>query len=310
MNNTKPPICISLTHNQMSPKVPSILFPVEATYYYYSLPSKPELIAHTSTELWIKPWGAKAYLVVKELKPVGPHNLDCVWEPVVASTIKVYLMSQQVAWMSLDPVCIGYTGGWSFPVIIWVGVVPGSLSVSNIHIEICLLEMTLQVKLYKPVQTSNPTAQAIEPFTTTLSLPICSADTPNFKGTGSFFFIDSKHPGKLFLLTACHVLFHPDLMANEKQAPCSASKVTKKVFLLSDAALKEHIKAIKLEIHGKEICLTQLTARKQEVEGQDNEEAEEERASVECQEKDTTRVIAALNKLLCNIICDWGSLSS
>src|SRR5258708_9337783 len=32
-------------------------------------------------------------------------------------------------------------------------------------------------KLYKPVVTSNPIAQTIEPFSTALGLPICNADT-------------------------------------------------------------------------------------------------------------------------------------
>ncbi|KAG9099811.1 hypothetical protein FRC06_004824 [Ceratobasidium sp. 370] len=154
-----------------------------------------------------------------------------------------------------------------FPIIIWVGVVPGSLSGTK----------GVKAKLYKPVQTGNPTAQAIEPSATTLSLPICGTDTPNFEGTGGFFFIDSKHPSKLFLLTACHVLFHADLTVNEKHTLCSTSQVTKKVFLLSNT--------------GKEIHLTHLVAGKQE----DDEEAEEERVNVEHQEKDATRAVVEID---------------
>ena len=39
-----------------------------------------------------------------------------------------YLDSKEVKWMSLDPVCMGYTGESSPPVIVWMGVVSGSLS--------------------------------------------------------------------------------------------------------------------------------------------------------------------------------------
>ena len=64
----------------------------------------------------------------KELKPVGRHNLDSIWEPVVASTIEAYLGSQDVAWTSLDPARIGYAHIDVFPVIVWIGVAPGALS--------------------------------------------------------------------------------------------------------------------------------------------------------------------------------------
>ncbi|KAG8968959.1 hypothetical protein FRB90_010782, partial [Tulasnella sp. 427] len=311
----------------MDPNAPSIPSSFEAAHYYYGLPSQPDLIARSSAELWVEPTGAEAYLVAKELKPVGSHAaLSLVWEPVIASEIEAYLDSQQVAWTSVDPVRIAYAGGESFPVIIWVGVKPGSLSgekgvevalgcrtiltgngVFDIHVEIRSSETTLQAKLYKPVRTINPTAQAIEPFATTLGIPICGADTPHFEGTGGFFFTDSKRPGKLFLLTARHVLFHPDHTKNEHYTLRSTSQATKKVFLLGDGALEDRIKAIESEIRGKEIRLAQLASRKQGLEGQDDDEAEEERADVERQEQAARKAITALEKLLHDVNRDWKS---
>jgi hypothetical protein len=41
-----------------------------------------------------------------------------------------YLDSMGVKWTSLDPVRMGYAGESSPPVIVWMGVVPGSLSAS------------------------------------------------------------------------------------------------------------------------------------------------------------------------------------
>ncbi|KXN82875.1 hypothetical protein AN958_02086 [Leucoagaricus sp. SymC.cos] len=311
----------------MNPNAPSIPSPVESAFYYYGLPSEPALVARSSINLWVEPHGPEAYLVAKELQPVGPHDdLDNVWEPTIAPAIEAYLGNQQVAWTSLDPARIGYAGGESFPVIIWIGVIPGSLvaekgleialgchtiltdnGISNVHVEIRQSEATLHTRLYKPIRTTKPTAQAIEPFTTTLSLPICGADTTNMEGTGGFFFTDPQCPGKLYLVTARHVLFHPDLTTNEAHVARFSSQAAKKVFLFGDAALKKRIEAIQSEISGKEILLRQLAARMQEVEGQDDEDADEERADVLRSEEEAKKAIVALNKLLHNVTRDWDS---
>jgi hypothetical protein len=60
--------------------------------------------------------------------------------------------------------------------------------------------------MYKPAITANPVAIVREPFSTTLGIPICNAETTNIEGTGGIFFVDTTQPGKLFLLTARHVL--------------------------------------------------------------------------------------------------------
>lgn len=261
----------------------------------------------------------------KELRPVGPHALDCVWEPVVASAIEAYLGSQEVAWTSLDPARIGYAGGDSFSVVIWIGVIPGSLSgtkgievalgcrailmengILDVHVEIRSSKTILEAKLYKPAWISDPTAQAIEPFATPLGLPICAADTLHVEGTGGLFFVDPKHPGKLFLLTARHILFHPDLTPNNDYAPRFTSEATKKVLLLGDTALKARIKDIKSEIGGKHIILEHLEARKLEAGGWglDEDEAEAERVDVKRREEDARKAIPALKELLSTITRD------
>ncbi|QRV93321.1 hypothetical protein RhiJN_21339 [Ceratobasidium sp. AG-Ba] len=309
----------------MNPNTPGIPSSLESISYYYGLPSKPALVARSSTELWVEPRGPEAYLTAKELKPVGPHALDAIWESVVASAIEAYLTSQEVAFTSVDPARIGYVGSEFFPVIIWVGVVPGSLSgakgvevavgcrailtdhgITNVHVEIRSSEAILQAKkLYKPVRTVNPTAKVIEPLATTLGLSICGTKTPNLEGTGGFFFTDSKRPGKLFLLTARHTLFHPDHTDNKHYSLRHPSEKTTKVLLFSDDAFQKHVESIKWEISTKQILLTQLTRRKRAVEGQDDDEAEEDRTEVECLENNAKKAITALQKLLDEVIHDW-----
>ena len=88
----------------------------------------------------------------------------------------VYLNVKGVKWMSLDPVCMGYAGESSSPpIIIWMEVVPDSLSagdgvevaiyskciisahgIDDVHIEIRESEVTRPAssKMYKPVPTS------------------------------------------------------------------------------------------------------------------------------------------------------------
>jgi hypothetical protein len=132
-----------------------------------------------------------------------------------------------VEWTSLDPVHIGYADEPSHPAIIWIGVCPSSLlaktgieitvhckhllsahGVNNVHVKICESEVfhtaSDSPKLYKPLPTSKPDAyvQAIEPFLTALSLPICSKEESYMEAMGRCFISDLCYPDKLFLVTA------------------------------------------------------------------------------------------------------------
>lgn len=74
----------------MDTKHSGIPSPVEAASYYYGLPSKPALVARSSVDPWVGHTGPEAYLKAKMLCPVGPHDLNCVWD-TVASAIVAYL---------------------------------------------------------------------------------------------------------------------------------------------------------------------------------------------------------------------------
>ena len=50
--------------------------------------------------------------------------------------------------------------------------------------------------MYKPALTSNYAAVICEPFSTTLGVPICNAETPGFKGTGGLFLLTLPNPVK------------------------------------------------------------------------------------------------------------------
>lgn len=84
----------SLTNRRTVPDPPSdapyVPSDVEKANYYYGLPSKPRLIARSSSNVWMKPTGPEAYLVPKELTPLGPHRLNAVWEQTVGPAMDRY----------------------------------------------------------------------------------------------------------------------------------------------------------------------------------------------------------------------------
>ncbi|KAK7687834.1 hypothetical protein QCA50_009053 [Cerrena zonata] len=109
---------------------------------------------------------------------------------------------------------------------------------------------------------SNPTADLRNLLTPTLGLPIAHKSTPSIEGTGGFFVKcgDSK---KLFLVTACHVVFNPKtdgnntfkhqtsaprqdvLILGDSRFKLLLTHIEKKIELLSDC-ISVHEKRIKL----------------------------------------------------------------
>ncbi|KAI9447736.1 hypothetical protein H4582DRAFT_1895967 [Lactarius indigo] len=96
---------------------------MEANQYYSGLPSAPVLVARTSSTPWEAPTGPD-----KELRPVGDHAIKEVWEDKLAPKLHVLLDSMGVKWTSIDIIRICDTEGTSSPVILWIGVIPASLS--------------------------------------------------------------------------------------------------------------------------------------------------------------------------------------
>ncbi|KAF7327803.1 hypothetical protein MKEN_00360100 [Mycena kentingensis (nom. inval.)] len=250
---------------------------VERRCYYVGLPSQPQLVARTSTTPWIEPWGPHPTVPPKVLRPVGPHPLDKIWEDTLAAAIVKYL-SAQVDWTSVDPARIGYEDSDVFPVILWVGVRPGSVSpekglevvhgckdilaehgIHDVDVEMRESAVVLQGRLFPPADLFDSLARFKEPFSTTLGLSIARADTPHYEGTGGFYFIDSQRPGQLFLTTVRHLVFHPDTTENERyEAQSDDSEKLIDVILFGDAALKRAMDDIKGDKKNSEMELKSL----------------------------------------------------
>jgi len=96
--------------------------------YYAGLPSRPRLVARTSTTPWKMPSGPEAYHVAKQLGVVGKHKLNTVWEDSVAPKVFACLDEMGVNWTSINVVRIGAIGGYFDPVVLWIRVEPSTLS--------------------------------------------------------------------------------------------------------------------------------------------------------------------------------------
>ena len=90
--------------------LPSPISSTEAKYYYAGLPSAPALVARTGTTPWEVPTGPEAYRKLKELRVVGNHAINEVWEDNLALKLRALLDSMKVKWTSTDVVRIGNTG--------------------------------------------------------------------------------------------------------------------------------------------------------------------------------------------------------
>ncbi|KAF9778340.1 hypothetical protein BJ322DRAFT_1092749 [Thelephora terrestris] len=307
-----------------APYIPS---EVEERHYLYGFPSKPRLIARSSADVWMKPTGAEAYLEPKELTPLGTHRLNGVWEDTVGPAMDRYLLEKQVQCSILNPLRIGIAGKPSPPAFILVGVNPGTLSpelgievavhchsillqngIDDIHVIICESTFTRSATMYKPAISANPAAIACEPFSTTLGIPICNAKTPNFEGTGGFFFVDTAKPGILYLLTARHVLFHPDKEENTLyEFREGRGQVSRKVLLMGEAAFEARCKAIESAIGAKQVIIEQLKRRLTVAdEMEDEEDANAERKAVKTKMDEEEEAIAAFKKLLADVARDWA----
>ena len=110
------------------PKLPSPPSEMEAKHYYDGLPSAPVLVARTSTTPWKKPTGPEADQAGKELRPASHPILGEIWRDTLAPKAIELLDSMNVKWTSLDIVRIGIAEEYFAPVILWIGVIPASLS--------------------------------------------------------------------------------------------------------------------------------------------------------------------------------------
>jgi hypothetical protein len=283
------------------------------------------LIARTGSTPWEAPTGLEAYLTPKELTPLGfGHPLEKLWERTIGPGICSCLNDMGVKYSSLDPVRIGYAGDPSPLAVVWIGVLPGTLTsedgvkvavrcknilstngIDNVHVELRESEVFHCAKLHKPVRTSSATVRVIEPFSTAVGLPISTEARPTVGGTGGFFISGRGYDGELFLVTARHVVMCSKSNDNKLVKCTHESQPRQNVLLFSDSAAEKHLAAIESEIKGKEIIIRQLEKRLEVADKMEPADTEAERDQVEPQLRRAKKAIKDLQEFLKETTRDW-----
>jgi hypothetical protein len=104
---------------------------MESKHYYDGLPSRPILVARSGTTPWEAPTDPEDYSKLRQLGPAGNHPLSEVWNDELSLKVDTLLASMKVNWTSIDIVRIGIAEEHPPPVVLWIGVKPGSLSGSD-----------------------------------------------------------------------------------------------------------------------------------------------------------------------------------
>lgn len=276
--------------------LPSPPSKLEAEFYYSGLPSAPVLVARSGTTVWEE----QAYRKIKELRAVGHHAIKGVWEDNLAPKIHAILDLMKVNWTSTDVVRIGNAKEPSAPVILWIGVMPQSLSgnegtavasmcrdlltehaITDIEVEIreSVVTRSAGPKLLSSALSSDATANIREPLATTLGLTICAQTTPWDEGTGGFFITEGGNTKRLLLVTARHIVFPPDenKRNNKHFTHRNSSQRRHNVLLFGNSAFVGYLESMKAEIEVMEDVAQYQERRVDAMDGRDDKEANIER---------------------------------
>ncbi|KAF8326997.1 uncharacterized protein EI90DRAFT_3226658 [Cantharellus anzutake] len=276
---------------------------LEARFYYAGLLSSPVLVYRTSTTPWKPPTGPEAYRELKELKPVFNHGIVCD-----------YLDSEQITWTSVDVVRFAKVGETPGPVVLWIGVVPQSLSGEDAHtaavgclqllessqltdVEVefreSILIRSVGPKLLKYVSSTNPTTSVCGLITPALGLPLAARATSYAEGTGALYISQGRDSEKVYILTTRHVVFPPNAGFNELYNRKWTSQPRREVILPGPKAFQTMLKSTMVKIGEHKIMVDYYNQQLQDLQGGGDEEQEEEVIQGKLKEAEAT--IEALN---------------
>ena len=305
----------------------------ESRSYYAGLPSRPRLVARSSTPTipWEEPTGLWAYAVLKEMKAVGNHPLNDVWEDKLAPRIIDVLESNSVKFTSIDVVRIGVAGEPSLPVIVWIGVLPETLSpldglmvalqckellekndIMDVHVELRESIVTRSVGprfLDSPESyvDSKPMVEVRRLLTTTLGNGICAQSTSWAEGTGGFYMAEGGDSKRVFLVTARHVVFPPNIADNNRYEYEDPSQPRRNVLLHGDGGFKKLLHSIQSEMGSTAFYAEYLPRCLKEIENDEGEMAESARKEYQAALDEANKAMNELPLFCQEVLGDWGS---
>ncbi|KAJ6616363.1 hypothetical protein B0H10DRAFT_2176659 [Mycena sp. CBHHK59/15] len=258
---------------------------METKFYYAGLPSSPVL--------WKAPTGPEAYRKIKELRAVGNHALKETWEGNLALKVHALLDSMKVMWTSADVVRIGNTGESSAPVILWIGVMPASLSGDD-----------------GVVVASKCRELLVKYDIADVDVEIRESSAPWTEGTGGFFIAEGGNTERLLLATARHVVFTPDKNENKHFERKNDSQRRYNVTLFGDAAFNKYLEYIKTEIRGKARIAQYQEGRVRAIEGTDDPAANKEHQKAQADLDEAREAKEKLNTLYQDVSTHWATPES
>jgi len=301
----------------------------ESIGYYAGLPSHPALVARTGAP-WNAPTGPWTCPAAKELRAVGNHALKNIWEDNLALKIHAVLDLMKVKWTSTDVVRIKPVKESFAPVVLWIGVIPASLSeddgvvvvfkcretlrengITDVEVEIreSVVTHSTGPKLLSPPSIFNPTSDFDEPLTTTLGLPICAQSTPWAEGTGGLFVTEGENTERLFLVTARHVVFPPDKEKNELFEH-KDSQPRYNVVHFGDAAFNKYIESIRSKARDEEFIIRHHEDRVEAVKGKDDLRANRERKHAQAELDKSKKALPKLKTVYKDVLAHWATPES
>ncbi|KAI6157173.1 hypothetical protein BKA82DRAFT_994414 [Pisolithus tinctorius] len=300
----------------------------DATTYYHGLPSKPTLVFRTGPPSE-KLTGPETYLVKREIRPVFDDKFAAAWEDV-GTRVYQYLDSATVKWTTIDIVRFAEPGKHVGPIVLWVGVRPGSLSrkfaqvaalacenillsFQIVGVEIAFRESVFRrfgPRLLNYVATANPTASVCSPLTAALGLRIASVFTPYAEGTGALYLSTDCHSETVYVLTARHVVLPPKDIQNKLYHRTQNSQRRIEIMLLGPMAFQGVLTSAMVKIADDTIMVNyyqnQLDVLKNREESGDTDGVEAERAVVEPRLREAEASIKAINKFHSDVTKVWS----
>ncbi|KAI0647688.1 hypothetical protein C8Q79DRAFT_924809 [Trametes meyenii] len=313
-------------NDQNSPSTP-LVSEAESKVYYAGLPSQPKLIARTGGLPYEPPTGPEAYTRTKQLRIAGPHEIGEIWEDDLAPKVDALLRAHSVDSTSLDVLRIGYDDDTSCPVVLWIGVEPGSVSfergaevvslckellaehhIDDVNVEIreSVVRREAGPALLEPSFDIDPTVEVREPFTATLGITICAKATPWVEGTSGFFLGDAADSTKLYLVTARHVVYQPDKENNKVYERENPSTPRNDVLVLSNASFQKHLDSIEALIDDQDVIIEYQTGRISRVAGRNDAMAVMEREDAEDMRRKAERKKDVLKDFLEELSTKWA----
>ncbi|KAI6032566.1 hypothetical protein F5J12DRAFT_944673 [Pisolithus orientalis] len=289
--------------------------------YYHGLPSKPTLVFRTGppSEKLTSP---ETYLVKREVRPVFDDKFAAAWEDV-GTHVYQYLDSATVKWTTIDVVRFAEPGKHVGPIVLWVGVRPGSLSrklaqvaalacenillsFQIVGVEIAFRESVFRrsgPRLLNYVATANPTASVCSPLTAALGLRIALVSTPYAEGTGALYLSAGCHSETVYVLTARHVVLPPKDTQNKLYHRTQNSQRRIQIMLPGPVALQGVLTSAMAKIADDTFMLDVLKKRE---ESGDTGGVEAERAVVEPRLREAEASLKAINKFHSDVTKVWS----